>query len=275
MESEQPSPTSMVSEQASLQESASWQPETLFRTCLSSLADSETFGAMMAAEADSRGFFMAKKKAFVGDGQSYNWTIQQRWFPGFVAILDFVHAVEYVYTAAKTIHAEIARRWQQYVAWATACWQGETTRVIADLRAWQSHLGPPPEGGASAPSIGAVRPAAVPSISTSKPAGAVSILIRRETGSRRSAIDRCSPGPRLPVDSPGAKHSLCALSVNGPARTGPPRRRRAHGRSTSPWRRPARDSASRSPHAPRGSSGSSRRAPSASSSRRGRTRDPS
>ena len=146
VESEQPSPTSMVSEQASPQESASWQPETLFRTCLSSLADSETFGAMMAAEADSRGFFMAKKKAFVGDGQSYNWTIQQRWFPGFVAILDFVHAVEYVYTAAKTIHAEIARRWQQYVAWATACWQGETTRVIADLRAWQSHLGPPPEG---------------------------------------------------------------------------------------------------------------------------------
>jgi hypothetical protein len=49
----------------------SWQPETRFRTCLSSLSGSDDFGAMMAAEADARGFFTAKKKAFVGDGQGY------------------------------------------------------------------------------------------------------------------------------------------------------------------------------------------------------------
>jgi len=35
------------------------QPETLFRTCLSSLAASEEFGPMMASEADARGFFTA------------------------------------------------------------------------------------------------------------------------------------------------------------------------------------------------------------------------
>ncbi len=88
LEEEQLSPTSTASEEASPREAASWQPETLFHTCISSLARSEEFGPMMAAEADSRGFFTAKKKAFVGDGQSYNWTIQQRWFPDFVPIAE-------------------------------------------------------------------------------------------------------------------------------------------------------------------------------------------
>ena len=31
-----------------------------------------------AAEADAHGFFAAGKQAFLGDGQAYNWTIQQR-----------------------------------------------------------------------------------------------------------------------------------------------------------------------------------------------------
>ena len=106
LETEPSLPSSTAAAEALPQERASWQPETLFRTCISSLASSEKFGPMMAAEADARGFFTAKKKAFVGDGQGYNWTIQQRWFPRFVPIADFVHAVEYVYTAAKTAHAD-------------------------------------------------------------------------------------------------------------------------------------------------------------------------
>jgi hypothetical protein len=146
MEAEQPSATSTASKGAPRQEVTSWQPETLFHTCISSLASSEEFGPMMAAEADSRGFFTAKKKAFVGDGQGYNWSIQQRWFPDFVPIADFVHAVEYVYTAAKTAHADAPSRWRQYLEWAAACWKGNVAKVIADLHVWQSRLGIPPEG---------------------------------------------------------------------------------------------------------------------------------
>ena len=51
--------------------SSSWKPETVFRTCVSSLADSATFGPMMAAEADRRGFYTAVKQAFLGDGLAY------------------------------------------------------------------------------------------------------------------------------------------------------------------------------------------------------------
>jgi hypothetical protein len=72
-------------------ESPQWQPKTLVRTCVSSLASSDEFGPQMAAEADARGFFAAAKRAFVADGQAYNWTIQQRWFSRFTAIADFIH----------------------------------------------------------------------------------------------------------------------------------------------------------------------------------------
>jgi len=125
----------------------SWQPKTQFRTCLSSLVSSDEFGPMMAAAADARGFFKANKKAFVADGQSYNWSIQKRWFPGFEPIADFVHVVEYVYEAAKAIHTDTAARWKQYLAWATACWQGCVTTVIDDIVAWQAGQPPPPAEG--------------------------------------------------------------------------------------------------------------------------------
>jgi hypothetical protein len=130
--------------ESSLLDVAEWQPKTTFRTCLSSLASSDEFGPMMAAAADVRGFFQARKQAFLGDGQSYNWTIQQRWFPTFVAIVDFVHVVEYVYEAAKAIHTVPAARWEQYATWATACWQGRVTEVIGELVLWQSQQEPVP-----------------------------------------------------------------------------------------------------------------------------------
>lgn len=126
--------------------SPSRRPETLFRTCISSLTDSESFGPMMAAEADRRGFYTAAKQAFLGDGLAYNWTIQRRWFPSFIPVVDFVHVIEYVYTTAKAICPDVAARWQQYLAWATACWQGRVSDVIEELCQWQARLGPLPEG---------------------------------------------------------------------------------------------------------------------------------
>jgi hypothetical protein len=125
-----------------LTETLAWQPKTTFRSCLSSLAGSGDFGPMMAAAADARGFFQADKQAFLGDGQAYNWTIQQRWFPTFVAIVDFVHAVEYLYEAAQAIHPDAETRWREYVRWTTACWQGRVGEVIDDLIRWRSEQEP-------------------------------------------------------------------------------------------------------------------------------------
>lgn len=122
-----------------------WRPERLFRTCLSSLEDSDAFGRMMEVEADARGFYRAQKQAFVSDGLPYNWTIQQRHFRDFTPILDFVHAVERLYEAAGALHADADARWQDHLRWTRACWRGEVASVIAEWKVHQESLGCPPK----------------------------------------------------------------------------------------------------------------------------------
>ncbi|MGI9455454.1 MAG: hypothetical protein ACR2NU_02780 [Aeoliella sp.] len=126
--------------------SSKWRPEKIFRTTLSSLADSQAFGAMMAAEADSRGFYRSEKRAFVSDGLPYNWTIQERHFSDFTPILDFVHAVEHAYAAARASTQENNQAWDLFINWATAIWQGQVAQVIAQLQDCQKLLGQPSAG---------------------------------------------------------------------------------------------------------------------------------
>lgn len=121
-----------------------WRPQPVFRTCLSSLENSDAFGRMMEAEADARGFYHAQKRAFVTDGLPYNWTIQERHFRDFTPILDFVHAVERLYEAARCIHADADARWEEYLSWARLCWAGKIEQALAELKQHQSLLGLPP-----------------------------------------------------------------------------------------------------------------------------------
>ncbi|MFV1969239.1 MAG: hypothetical protein ACC628_27780, partial [Pirellulaceae bacterium] len=131
-----------------LGEALQWRPEPLFRTCLSSLCTSDKFGPMMAAEADSRGFYLATKRAFIGDGLAYNWTIQEAHFASFTPILDFVHAVEHIYAAARCVRSDQGEIWRLHLQWTEACWQGRMGEVISQLRAEQQHLGAPPPDAA-------------------------------------------------------------------------------------------------------------------------------
>jgi hypothetical protein len=127
---------------------ASWRPERLFRTCLSSLCGSDAFGRMMEAEADSRGFFHAAKAAFVGDGLPYNWTLQKRHFPHFIPILDFPHAIERIHHAAQAVCEKPEDAWRVYVRWANACWQGHVNEMLEEMREEQQRLGKAPEDAA-------------------------------------------------------------------------------------------------------------------------------
>jgi hypothetical protein len=122
------------------------QPERLVRTCVASLYNSDAFGPFVAAEAQTRAFFDAPRQAFVGDGQHYNWSIQQAYFPHFEPIADFLHVLCYLYPAAWAVQPEVAAHWQQYERWMTLCWQGQVATVLQELTAWQERLGrPPPE----------------------------------------------------------------------------------------------------------------------------------
>jgi hypothetical protein len=123
-----------------------WAPRKRLRTCVASMANSRAFGRLVAAEAKERDFYRATRKAFVADGAAYNWKLHQRYFTGFVPIADFLHVLCYVYRAACAVAAEEVQRWDHYVGWLRACWQGRVAEVIAQLRDWQGHIGlPPPE----------------------------------------------------------------------------------------------------------------------------------
>jgi hypothetical protein len=120
-------------------------PERLVRTCVASMAGCHAFAPMVAAEAQERGFYQARKRSFLGDGAAYNWGIHRGYFRDFEPITDFLHVLCYIYLAAWGVGADEPGRWETYVRWLTACWQGRVREVIGELGAWQERLGEPPE----------------------------------------------------------------------------------------------------------------------------------
>jgi hypothetical protein len=120
-----------------------WSPRRRVRTCVASLTDSRSFGPLVAAEAQSRDFYAAGRRAFVADGQTYNWTIQRGYFPDFVPIVDLLHVVCYLFAAAQAVGADAAR-WPLYLRWLRACWQGQVAEVIDEMALAQERLGRPP-----------------------------------------------------------------------------------------------------------------------------------
>jgi hypothetical protein len=60
-----------------------------------------------------------------------------------VPILDFIHALTYVFAAAMAGRSRVEGG-PVYLRWITWIWQGEVGRVIADLAARAVELGTPP-----------------------------------------------------------------------------------------------------------------------------------
>jgi hypothetical protein len=137
-------PAAAEAEPAAAPSAEPWAPKKQVRTCLASMADSRAFGRLLAAEAQEPDFYRAERRAFVADGAAYNWTLQRTHFADFEPIVDFLHVLCYVYAAAWAVRATAAARWEQYVTWLRACWQGRVGDVTAELQVWQNQVGRPP-----------------------------------------------------------------------------------------------------------------------------------
>jgi len=119
-----------------------WPPKREVRTCVATMADSDQFGRMVAAEAHRRNFQAAGRRAFLADGLLYNWTIHRKWFKEYEPITDFIHPLAYLYSAAGAVSENEAIRWQRYVEWVTACWQGRIAEVIEAIQGHRDRLQP-------------------------------------------------------------------------------------------------------------------------------------
>lgn len=117
-------------------------PRVVHRKVLASRRKWPLFAPLLAAAAWTWGFQKAARKAFVGDGSANHWRLQRRFFGSFVPILDFIHALSYVYAAA-TAGRPRADGWACYQQWIQWVWQGQVAQVLAALAARQAELGLP------------------------------------------------------------------------------------------------------------------------------------
>jgi hypothetical protein len=125
-------------------DAATTTPKPRVRTMVATRKPADRFGEILAWAAWARGFAAAQRKAFVADGASTNWTIQKQWFSDYVAILDFIHALSYVFASAMAGQGFRAG-WEAYTAWIQTVWSGHVEEVIAALEVRQSELGAPEE----------------------------------------------------------------------------------------------------------------------------------
>lgn len=119
------------------------RPKRLVRSVLASRKCAEEFGPMTQQAARERNFFGPGRRAFLGDGLAVNWTIRSRYFASFTPILDFVHALSYVFAAAFAGRPQ-AEGEEVYRRWIEAVWSGQVATVVAELVARSAALGSPP-----------------------------------------------------------------------------------------------------------------------------------
>lgn len=122
----------------------------LVTTFVASMQDAQAFGYMVATETFLRGLDLAQRKGFVCDGLPYNWTIYETHFRpmGFIPILDFLHLLTYLYSAAQALDGGRARAWQRYEQWLRWAWTGERARLLQALQEASGKIGLPPPGAA-------------------------------------------------------------------------------------------------------------------------------
>jgi hypothetical protein len=126
------------------------RPRTLVKSVVATRGGQETFGRRLVAVAHARGFHAARRKAFVADGAASNWTIHRKYFSHYTPVLDFTHAVCYVYAAAMAGRT-CESAWRDYVEWAQWLWSGQVDRLIMAVEARSKQLGPPPDGDETSP----------------------------------------------------------------------------------------------------------------------------
>jgi len=109
------------------------QPEA--KSYVAQWASVEEFAEPLWAEAIARGAPTAEQVAVVGDGANAVWTLANHLFPRAVEILDFYHASEHLWEAAKVVYGEGSESTQALGSrWEEALRQGYGEGIQEELR---------------------------------------------------------------------------------------------------------------------------------------------
>lgn len=98
----------------------------------------QRFGWRLWREAVRRGLYTSKDVVVLGDGAHWIWHIAAQHFPRATQIVDWYHATEYIWNAARAIWGEDERARS---AWAHAqldeLWEGKVAAVLVELETWR------------------------------------------------------------------------------------------------------------------------------------------
>ncbi len=117
------------------QKDGSVVPRTVRPTYLPFRGDVEAFGQLVYLEAARRGLEDAGEVIILGDGAEWIWRQARHICPEAVCIVDWWHATEHLWEAAKALFGEgsvAAQEWER--AREAELWDGQVEKVLAALR---------------------------------------------------------------------------------------------------------------------------------------------
>jgi len=119
-------------------------PKPLVTTYVATMERTEAFGRVLRVEAERRGMQRAGTVLVMGDGGNWIDPLSQRECLYDQRIVDYYHAVEHLYEAARAARGKdtpeaqaLARQLKDHL------WDGEVNEVIATLQDHADRLGPP------------------------------------------------------------------------------------------------------------------------------------
>jgi hypothetical protein len=107
------------------------------RTCHSQarFLSPDEIGWLLVLMARSAGYQNARLRVFIADGASWLWRVQEQYFGGATAILDWYHLAEKVHAAANGCFgdgSEAAKAWAE--ARKAELWEGKSPQALEEVR---------------------------------------------------------------------------------------------------------------------------------------------
>ena len=100
------------------------------------LAEAESFGWQLYAEAARRGVLQAEEVIVIGDGAHWIWNLAELHFPGATQIVDWYHASQYLWNAGTAIHGDGTEARAEWVRQhLDGLWDGRLDEVLLALEA--------------------------------------------------------------------------------------------------------------------------------------------
>lgn len=100
------------------------------------LGEPEPLGKLLSAEAERRGYDQAQARVSVGDGAKWIWNLNSLCFPTSQEIVDWYHAVEHLWLAARLGYGEETKQVERWVKQRKdELWLGHVDQVIDAIEA--------------------------------------------------------------------------------------------------------------------------------------------